>query len=95
MKFDKETLVFIAICVVILIVGRPIARSFGLIPPVKERDESIAVWTAENKPKDPFRILKNDEMILTIKPEEGKISRITLPRYLDATRRYRSISIRG
>lgn len=88
MKFDKETLVFIAICVVILIVGRPIARSFGLIPPVQERDESIAVWTAENKPQSPFRILKNDQMVLTIKPDQGKITRITFPGYLDATKRY-------
>ncbi|MBS1371378.1 MAG: membrane protein insertase YidC [Lentisphaeria bacterium] len=88
MKFDKDTLVFIVICAVILIAGRPLARSFGLIPPDQEKDVSIAVWAAENKPQEPFRVLKNGQMTLTFKPEEGKINRISFPKYLDATKQY-------
>ena len=88
MKFDKETFVFIAICIVILIVGKPIARHFGLVPQVAERDVSIAVWAAENKPAEPYRVLKNDQMALTFEPEKGKIDRITFPNYLNSTREY-------
>lgn len=88
MKFDKETFVFIAICIVILIVGKPIARHFGLVPQVAERDVSIAVWAAENKPVEPYRVLKNDQMALTFEPEKGKIDRITFPNYLNSTREY-------
>jgi len=88
-KFDKETFVFIAVCVVILIVGKPVARQFGLIPKDAERDDSVAVWTAEHPQPEPFRILRNDRMILTFVPETGKIDRIAFPQYLDSTRKYR------
>ncbi|MDR0932316.1 MAG: membrane protein insertase YidC [Victivallales bacterium] len=85
MKLNKDTITFIVICAVILITGRPLARSFGLIPPDREKDVSIAVWTAENPPAEPFRVLQNGEMSLTFQPESGKISRISFPKYLDAT----------
>ena len=88
MKFDKDTFVFIAVCVAILIVGKPVARYFGLIPRVAERDDSIAVWAAQNVQPEPYRILRNDRMILTLEPEKGRISRITFPHYLDSNRKY-------
>jgi len=86
-KFDKDTFVFIAVCVAILILGKPVAQSFGLLPKAVEHDKSIAVWTAENPPAEPFRILKNRQMALTFEPEKGSIGRITFPEYLDSTRK--------
>jgi len=88
-KFDKETFVFIAVCVVILIVGKPVARHFGLIPEDAARDESVAVWAAQNPQREPYRVLRNDRMILTLLPEAGKIERIAFPQYLDSNRQYR------
>ncbi len=87
MKLDKETLVFIVVCVGILIVGKPIARSFGLLPPDKQPDQAIALWAAENPPSESFRFLKNDQMVLAIDPEKGNIDRIVLSEYFDYTQK--------
>lgn len=88
MKFDKETFGFIAICIVILIVGKPLARYFGLLPRSAERDVSIAVQVAGKKTTEPYRILKNDRMALTFDPAKGKIDHITFPTYWNSTREY-------